>query len=66
MDQLRRTLPTLIALLLSYLICFKIDLGLDWIAKGICVLIIFGAVYSVAARLQRGREDADASSSENP
>ncbi len=57
MDKLRRFLPTLVALLLSYLVCFKIDLGLDWIAKGICVLIIFGGVYSVFARIQRRSEE---------
>jgi len=57
MDKLQRILPTLIALLLSYLVCFKIDLGLDWIAKGICVLIIFGGVYGMAARLQRQDEE---------
>ncbi len=57
MDRLRQLLPTLVALLLSYLVLFKIDLGLDWIAKGICVLIIFGVVYTIASRLDRGKSD---------
>ena len=61
MDRLRRIVPTLIALFLSYLIGFKIDLGLDWIAKGILMLVIFGVVYNIAARIERKQAEEEVS-----
>lgn len=64
MDRLRRTVPTLIALLLSYLVGFKIDLGLDWIAKGILILVIFGVVYNVAAAIERRQGPTEVSEDE--
>lgn len=57
MDRLRQLLPTLIALFFSYLVWAKIDLGLDWIAKGILTLVIFGIVYNVNARIERRKND---------
>lgn len=61
MDRLRRIVPTLIALFLSYLIGFKIDLGLDWIAKGILMLVIFGVVYNIAVRIERKQAEEEVS-----
>jgi hypothetical protein len=61
MDRLRRIVPTLIALFFSYLIAFKIDLGLDWIAKGILILVIFGVVYNLSARFERNRSEEEIS-----
>lgn len=61
MDRLRRIVPTLIALFISYLVAFKIDLGLDWIAKGILILVIFGVVYNLAARFERKRSEEEVS-----
>jgi hypothetical protein len=58
MNRLRRIVPTLIALFLSYLVGFKIDLGLDWIAKGLLILVIFGVVYNVASRFEQRQEES--------
>jgi len=56
MEKVRQFLPTAVAILLSYMVLFKIDLGLDWIAKGIVVLVIFGLTYNVSAWLKRRQE----------
>ena len=56
MENVRRFLPNAVAIFFSYLVLFKIDLGLDWIAKGIVVLVIFGITYNVSAWLKRRQQ----------
>lgn len=64
MSAIRRFLPTLIALIISVLVLFVLPLPLDWIAKGLLVLIIFGLVYSIAGRLARRQEPFNDSESD--
>ncbi|MEO1448342.1 MAG: hypothetical protein AAFV07_02380 [Bacteroidota bacterium] len=65
MSAKRRYIPSIIAGILSLLVLFVLPLPLDWIAKGLLVLIIFGAVYGIAARLGRKAEDSDSPESDS-